>query len=120
MREGVDDAVDRLVRNRLALEATSGEHERTAFARHLLTEVSDQRALADARFARNLYEHRAPASAVLQRAGEQGHLLVAPEQLGGCPCGDEVRATRITVVEPGQDGLAGWPRRRLDAQELHA
>jgi hypothetical protein len=113
--DGVDHAVDRLERHRLARVAAAGVHLRAERAAHALDEALDQRRLADPRLALHQHHHRRVLT-VEERARQEIELVrAADEHLGG-------RAGRVGLGEPEPAQHLGAPRppARLAAQEVDA
>jgi len=78
--ERIDESIDGRVRDRLALVAPSGQHQRLVLVAQTLEEVLDERGLAHARAA--LDAHREPGTAArrLERLAKRGKLTVAADQ----------------------------------------
>src|SRR5262245_21903484 len=105
--ERIDRADERLVRHRLALEATTGEDERAGRA-DLLGKLANQRRLANAGASLDEHRHRACAVDVGERAVQLRELFGAPDK----PTAerDHRRSTvarRIWLAEPALHRATG-------------
>jgi hypothetical protein len=124
--ERVDQAVERLVRHRLALVAAPGQHHRAALLGQLARDPLDQHALAHAGAAVHQHGHRLP---VAHRGGERlaQHLRVrAPaHQRRRVLRARPRRAARNgrrgqAAAQPAQDRLTVGARGRIAVQEVDA
>src|SRR6185312_14301631 len=115
--ERVHQAVERLVRRRLALEAAARQDERPALV-GVVEEAAHQRGLAHARLAVNEAYDRASLSCGAERLVERGEVALAADQpRRAVRRGAARRRRRRTGVaaEPAQDVAPRRTRRRLAA-----
>jgi hypothetical protein len=122
--ERVDQAVERLVRHRLALVAAAGQHHRRALARQLARGPLDEDALAHSGPAVHQHGHRPPlARGGAERVAQHLGMGAAPDQrrvLRARPGRPASRRRRRAAAQPAQDLVALGPHRRIAAQKIAA
>ena len=120
--ERVDEAVERLEGDALALVAAALEHQRLALAAELVEEPARERALAHPAPAVHVHRDRSARPRRAVRVEERLELAVATEERGGGRRGGARahRSGRARRAEAPEDLGARGPSLGLDAPELEA
>ena len=119
--ERVDDLVERLVGDRLALVAASRQNHRVWYLlAEVAREVADQGALADARLSVDQMNHGLARAHVAEALLEHSKLGLASDEGRATDGGRVAGNLRLVRSQPTQNLSATRSRARVDAQELGA